>query len=343
MSLSRPFPNSSGAASGGIATSALRSPPAFPRGSDIFPTAGPSNLDSLSGLQKAALLLYSLGTEVSVNVMKHLKREDARRLSAEIAKIKLPSSKLLLDLIREFSQRFQDRVDKIQDQDRRDEDERNSKMPFKSLRQLHPDEIASILADEQSQTIALVLSYLNPDQSADVLASFPQEAQSDLVERIATIEEIPNELVRRIEGIIEEKARPFFAPETAPADLDRRMETLSMMLQRANVSSDDLLSRIGEINPSMAKELRIKAFTFENIVDVDDQLLQKALMQVDPETIALALKIAEAALIDKILNCVPMEVREEIKDRRDLMGPKTLMEIEDAQREIIYATKRMME
>jgi len=327
----------------GVTPSALKGPPAFPRGSDLFPAAGPSNLKTLTGLQKAALLLYSLGTEVSVEVMKHLKREDSRRLSAEIAKIKLPNSKLLLDLVQEFNQRFQARVDKIQETKHREEEDRNSKMPFKSLRQLHPDEIASILADEQPQTIALVLSYLNPEQSADVLASFPKDVQSDLIERIATIEEIPNELVRKIEGIVEEKARPFFAPETAPADMSRRMEALSMMLQRANVPSDDLLSRIGEVNPAMAKELRIKAFTFENILDVEDAVLQKALMQVAPETIALALKIAEAALIDKILSCVPPDVREEIKDRRDLMGPKTLMEIEDAQREIIYATKRMMQ
>ena len=323
--------------------STIKGPPAFPEGTPRLQAPGPSSINELSGAQKAALLLYSLGTEVSVEVMKHLSREDARKLSTEISSIRLPNSRVLLELLKDFNQRFQNRVEQIKEREHKREEERNSTMPFKSLRELHPDEIASILADEQPQTIALVLSYLDPNQAADVLASFPKETQSDLVERIATIDEIPNELVRKIEEIIDEKAAPFFAPENAPADMSRRMEALSIMLQRASVPSDDLLSRIGEINPTMAKELRMKAFTFENIVEVDDRHLQKALLEVPPETIAVALKIAEAALIDKVLNCVSPDVREEIKDRRDLMGPKTLMEIEDAQREIVHTAKRVME
>jgi flagellar motor switch protein FliG len=325
-----------------ISVDGIKSSIPFPQGSTNFQMTGASSVGELSGSQKAALLLYSLGTDVSVEVMKHMDPSGAKALAQEISNMSLPNSQVMLELLQEFNQRFENQQEALDEKGRREEAERNSTMPFKSLKSLHPEEIASILADEQIQTIALVLSYLNPEQAADVLACFPKNMQADLVERIATIEEIPNELVRNIENIIDEKAQPFFAPESAPADMSRRMEALSIMLQRANLPSDELLSRIGEVNPNMAKELRMKAFTFENIIEVDDNVLRQSLMQVDPEIIALSLKIAEAALIDKLLGCVPPEVREEIKDRRDLMGPKTLMEIEDAQREVLQATKTVM-
>ncbi|MDA0839309.1 MAG: hypothetical protein O2857_16190 [Planctomycetota bacterium] len=334
--------NATGRGQTDISTDSLKGAIPFPQGSTNFQMTGASSVGDLTGSQKAALLLYSLGTDVSVEVMKHMDPKGAKILAQEISNMSLPSSQVMLELLREFNQRFENQQEALNEGARRVEVERNSTMPFKSLKSLHPEEIASILADEQIQTLALVLSYLNPEQAADVLSCFPKHMQSDLVERIATIDEIPNELVRTIERIVDEKAQPFFAPESAPADMSRRMEALSIMLQRANVPSDDLLSRIGEINPGMAKELRMKAFTFENILEVDDNVLRQALMQIDPEILALSLKIAEAALIDKLLGCIPPEVREEIKDRRDLMGPKTLMEIEDAQREVIQATKVVM-
>jgi flagellar motor switch protein FliG len=322
--------------------STLKGPPAFPSGSDIFPVPGAADLANLNGRQKAALLLYCLGTEVSVEVLKHLSRDEARMLSQEIAKTKLPSERALLQLLQEFNHRFQSQMDKVKEAQRKEEEELASKMPFKSLRRLDASEIASILSDEQPQTIALVLSYLNPDQAADVLASFPRDLQSELVERIATIQEIPNELVRKIEAIIDEKAKAFISQESAPTSIGRRMETIATLLQRTSVVSDDLLERIGEANPTMAKELRLKAFTFEDILSVDDRILQKALSQIEPGTLALALKIASEALTDRILNGVDPQVREDIKDQRDLMGPKTLMEIEEAQKEIIEAVKRAM-
>jgi flagellar motor switch protein FliG len=326
-----------------VTPSTLKGPPPLPSGSRKFPVVGITETDQLSGRQKAALLLYSLGTEVSVEVMKHLGRDEARQLSEEIARISLPNPRVLLELLREFQNQFQRRMDNAQKEKQREAEELAKKMPFRSLRQLDADEIASILAHEQAQTIALVLSYLNPEQAADVLSRFPRDMQTELVERIATIQEIPNDLVRKIEAIIDEKAKTYIAQESAPANADRRMETIARILQRTRVSSDELLDRIKEANPSMAKELRLKAFTFEDIMEMDDRILQKALPRVKPGQIALALKIASEALTDKILNSLDPMLRENVKDQRDLMGPKTLMEIEDAQREIITAIKQALE
>lgn len=322
---------------------AVKGPPAFPKGTDVFPVPGATRVASLTGKQKAALLLYSLGTEVSVQVLKHLSRDEARVLSDEIAKVKLPNPKLLIELLQEFHQRFEDRLALTNEAKRKDAEELARNMPFKTLRQLDANSIASILVDEQPQTIALVLSYLNPDQAADVLTTFPRDVQSELVERIASIQEIPNELVRKIERIIDEKAKDFLSRESAPSSPNRRMQTIATLLQRTSVSSEDLLSRIQEINPNMARDLRLKAFVFEDVASVDDRVLRKAMARIEASTIALALKIASEALSDKILRNVDSHVREDVKDQRDLMGPKTLMEIEEAQRAIVDAVKQAME
>lgn len=325
-----------------MSSAALTSPPAFPSGTDTFPAIGPDDVSRMTGKQKVALLLYSLGTDVSVEVLKHMNRRQAKKLSEEIANTRLPSERGLLSLLQDFKQGFQKNMNKIQEAKRKEEAERARNMPFRSLRQLDSEDIASILSQEQPQTVALVLSYLDPDKAADVLSSFSREMQSDLVERIATIQEIPNELVRRIESIINEKANAFISAESAPATADRRMQTIATILQRSNVVSDDLLDRIQENNPSMAKELRLKAFSFEDILEVDDHTLQRALLQINPGTIALALKIASESLSDKVLNAVDPQLAEDIKDRKDLMGPKTLMEIEEAQKEIIEVIKQTM-
>lgn len=329
-------------ANGPLSPSALKGPPWFPQGQDAPPLTGISDISQLTGRQKAALLLYSLGTEVSVEVMKHLDKQEARAISDEIAKMSLPNPRVLLQLLKEFQDKFQKRVDQQRDAKRREEEELARNMPFRSLRNLDPEEVASILADEQPQTIALVLSYLYPEQAADVLALFPKDLQTELIERLATIHEIPNELVRKIEAIIDEKAKAYIAEESAPANVDRRMETIARVLQKTRTTSDDLLERIGESNPVMAKELRLRSFTFEDILEIDDRILQRALQRIAPGKIALALKIASEALSDKILGNLEPMTRENVKDQRDLMGPKTLMEIEDAQREIIQIIKQVM-
>lgn len=331
----RPWP-------GFVTPSTLKGPPPLPQGSAQFPVLGATDLQQLTGRQRAALLLYSLGTEVSVEVLKHLRREEARQLSEEIARVSLPNPRVMLQLVQEFQEHFQQRLQRQRRQQQQEAEELAQTMPFRSLRQLEAEEIASILVDEQPQTLALVLSYLQPEQAADVLSRFPRELQTDLVERIAILQEIPNDLVRKIEAIIDEKAKTYVARESAPTNMDRRMETIARILQRTRVASDDLLHRIQEANPSMAKELRLKAFTFEDIQELEERTLQRALPRLKPGKIALALKIASEALTDKMLDCLEPKVREDVKDQRDLMGPKTLMEIEDAQAEIIDAIKQVL-
>jgi flagellar motor switch protein FliG len=317
-----------------------------------------TNKEKLMGIRKAAILLILIGEEGSAEIIKHMTKQDVMRVTTEIANINSVHSSTIERVCDEFlklaeAQTFvasggidtaQSMLEKAFDTNvARELVEKIRSMMnvrgFNTLQKADSTQLVNFLIKEHPQTIALILSYLKPSQTADVLAEFPEDLRLDVAYRIATLGKISPQLLRQVEEVIDSLAETVISEDLSKTG---GATALAQILNSANkMTEKSILGYLEEIDPDMAIQVKSQMFVFEDLVLIDDRGIQKILKNVDKKDLALALKAAEEAIREKILKNMSERAADLLREDLEVMGPVRLKDVEEAQRKIIEIVKQL--
>ncbi|MCX6135333.1 MAG: flagellar motor switch protein FliG [Ignavibacteriales bacterium] len=313
---------------------------------------------AISNKQKAALLMLSLDVEAATRLMKGLTSEEIEFLTVEIASLKGVHSLQIDTVIEEFHQLITAQEYVVQGgwefaqkllESSLGASKARSVMDkvktlthvtgFAMLKKADPKQLASFLQKEHPQTIALVLSNLSGDQTAGVLAEFPDDLRNEVVLRIATLGKVSPTLLTEIEDVLS---------EVAEAEISQNMSTVGGTKSVANVlnkinnaTAKGILEFIELKDGNLANEVKRLMFMFEDLVYIDDRGIQRLLREVDKKDLALSMKVADENLKEKIYKNMSERAQELLREELQFMGPVRLKEVEAAQTRIVMIIRQL--
>ncbi|MBM7632590.1 flagellar motor switch protein FliG [Geomicrobium sediminis] len=313
-----------------------------------------------TGKQKAAALLISLGPDVSAQVYKHLQQEEIEQLTLEIANVRKVENDIKESLIKEFHQLAvaQDYMtqggigyarDVLEKALGNDEamaiiSRLTSTLqvrPFDFARKSEPVQVLNFIQNEHPQTIALVLSYLDPDQSGQILSELPSDLQADVAKRIATMDRTSPEIISEVESVLEQKLASTFTHDYTEAG---GIESVVEVLNSVDRSTERTILDSLEIqDPELAEEIKKRMFVFEDIVTLDNRSIQRIIRDVDNEDLQLSLKVASEEVREILFSNMSQRMAETFREEMEFMGPVRLKDVEDAQTRIVNAVRRLEE
>lgn len=314
----------------------------------------------LNGLDKAAILLISLGPEYSAKIMKHLPDEEIEILSSKIANIIHVDPEVRDKVLQEFlemcdAQEYiaqggvkyaKEILEKSLGPARAQEiirrlTESSRIRPFTKLRKADPKELVNFVVNEHPQTIALILAHLEPQQAAEIMRYLPPEVQAEVSRRIATMERTSPEVLRDIEGILERRVSTIAEQEFT---ISGGVKSLVDILNRVDRATEKtILERLESEDPELAEEVRKRMFVFEDIITLDDASIRRVLREVDTRDLALALKGTSEEVKERILKNMSQRAAEMLQEDIEFLGPVRLREVEEAQQKIVQVIRKLDE
>lgn len=312
----------------------------------------------LTGKQKAAMLVISLGQQVSVRLLKLLSEEEIEGITVEVANFKKVDSHLHEEILREFYHRLVDQKHIIQGGVDYAREILNSTLgidraeeivgrlssylratPFEFLKQTDAEQLLGFIQHEQPQTIALIMSYLAPESAATVLGGLPPETQVDVVQRIAKMDRTSPKIIREVERVLEQKVNEAVTAEAAQVG---GLRNLIEMLNRIDRGTEkEIMEKLDDSDPQLADEIRRLRFVFEDIRILDERAIRTLLGQADRKDLALALKSVSDDVKHKILRNMSKRAAASLEEDLDFMGPVRLRDVEDAQQRIVNVIRHL--
>lgn len=314
----------------------------------------------ISGREKAAILLISLGPEYSAQIFKHLSDEEIEELTLEIANMRKVSPEEKDRVLDEFyeiclaqeyisegginyakdvlekalgSQKAMDIINKLTAS--------LQVKPFDFARKADPSQLLNFIQNEHPQTIALILAYLSSSQSAQILSALPQDKQSEVAQRIATMDRTSPEIIREVETVLESKLSSLVNQDyTTAGGIQSIVDILNSVDRGTEKNIMDTLE-IEDIE--LAEEIRKRMFVFEDIIGLDSTSIQRFIREIDNKDLAVALKGATKEVADVIYANMSKRMAEMIKEDMDFMGPVRLRDVEEAQQKIVNIIRRLEE
>lgn len=316
----------------------------------------------ISGAQKAALLLVTLGTDIAAQVFRHLKKDEVERLVAEVANLDDAEPGIRDQILQEFEQMARARgywtqggidvarriltdavgTDKAREiLERMQMSDQGDVFHMNMLSQVDPKQLVTFIQNEHPQTISLILVQLRPRHAASVLRLLPHDIQGDVIARMATMEQISREMITEISTVLEHHLAGM-------VQATRRrvggVHTVAELLNNCDrVTEKNIMGQLEETDGDLAQQIRNMMFVFEDILRLDDREIQRVLKEVDSRDLATALKLASDDLKEKIYGNVSERAAEMLKDELEFMGPQPLKLVEECQRRVVETVRRLDE
>ncbi len=317
--------------------------------------------DNLTGKQKAAIILLVLGEDITSNVFKHLTDDEVQEISREISVLGTVPASVADIVIEEFYNltmakgyltsggiEYAKRVliKSLGPEEARKIIDRLVKMlekstGFSSLEKVNPQQLSKFIQNEHPQTIALILAHLSASQAAELIASLPEDMRSEIIIRMANLEEISPEIVKKISGVLDQKLEALgsysleeYGGVKAVAELFNRMD------RRA---SRNVLEQIESRDPELTASIRDLMFVFEDILLIDDQGIMEILKRADKKSLAIGLKGANEELQAKFFRNMSQRAAEMMKEEMEYLGPIRVKDVEKAQHEVVEIVRGLEE
>ncbi|MGC9423352.1 MULTISPECIES: flagellar motor switch protein FliG [unclassified Vibrio] len=316
------------------------------------------DIANIPGEERAAILLLSLNEEDAAGIIRYLEPKQVQRVGSAMAKAKDLSQDKVTAVHRSFLEDIQkytnigmgsedfmrnaliaalgeDKANNLVDQILLGTGSKG----LDSLKWMDPRQVASIIVNEHPQIQTIVLSYLDPDQSAEILAQFSERDRLDLMMRIANLEEVQPSALAELNEIMEKQ----FAGQAGAqaAKIGGLKAAADIMNYLDNNIEGLLMDQMREQDEDLATQIEDLMFVFENLVEVDDQGIQKLLRDVPQDVLQKALKGADEALREKIFKNMSKRAAELMKDDLEAMPPIKVSDVEAAQKEILAIARRM--
>ena len=314
--------------------------------------------DKMSGLQKSAILLISLGPEKSANIFKHLKEEEIEELTLEIANTRSVTSQMKENVIEEFyqvclAQQYiaeggigyaKELLEKALGTDKAMSvigklTASLQVKPFEFIRKTDASQLLNFIQDEHPQTIALILSYLSATQASMIISALPPERQADVAKRVAMMDRTSPDIIKEVEKVLESKLASLVNQDyTIIGGVDAVVEILNAVDRG---TEKHIMETLEIEEPELADEIRKKMFVFEDILLLDDRSIQRVLRDVDNNDLAIALKGSNEQVQAAIFNNLSKRLAAMIKEDMEFMGPVRMKDVEEAQQKIVNIIRKL--
>ncbi|GAB4255221.1 MAG: flagellar motor switch protein FliG [Deferrisomatales bacterium] len=312
------------------------------------------------GVRKAAVLLATLGEEASKAVFPHLRDDEIQELGREIAVMERATAEEASEILEEFHHLTLARAYVIEGgveyakkllrqslppERSRDILERLLKYldqgsGFETLKRADPRILSKIIQKEHPQTIAFVLSHLDPGKAAHAVSSLPTDLQVEVARRMANLEEISPEVVRKVSAVLDRKIDSMAGSSIEIQGVKTVAEILNRMGRN---ESKEILDKLDQDNPELSANIRQLMFVFDDIQFLPEKAIQEILKRADKSVLTLALKGASQELQEKIFRNMSSRAVETLKEELSFMGPVRVSEVAEAQSTITEIVRQLEE
>jgi flagellar motor switch protein FliG len=316
--------------------------------------------NTLSGTESAAVLLLSLGEEHAASILKNMEPREVQKVSAAMSSLSGGAGKQVGTVLGNFvtdvsgqpslgasSDQF---VSNVLEQAFGAEKAGNllnhvldgsGTKGLETLKWMGPMAVANVIRKEHPQIIATVLSQLDSDQAAAVLKELPEESRVDILMRVARMDTIHPSALRELDEIL---AKQFSSSGGGKPSVAGGTKTVADLLNYLGKEDETVLSKgITELDEALGQEISELMFVFENLKDVDNKGIQALLREVSSDSLVIALKGADDEISEKIFSNMSKRAAEMLRDDLETKGPVKLSEVQEAQKEILVVAQRMAE
>ncbi|MBM7644355.1 flagellar motor switch protein FliG [Scopulibacillus daqui] len=307
-----------------------------------------------NGKDKAAVLLVSLGADISAEIYKHLTEEEIEELTLSISNVRSIDKETKNQVIAEFyqlalakeyiSKGGMSYAKQILEKALGPDEAMiiinkltSIVRPFDFMRKADPKQILNYIQNEHPQTIALVLSYLEPQQSSQIISELQEDIQADVARRIALMDRTSPEIISQVEHILKQKLS-VADDYTQTGGIETVVDVLNGV---DRTTEKTILEHLDAQDPDLAEEIKKRLFAFEDIIALDDRSIQRLVREVNNEDLLLSLKTASDELKQVLFKNMSERMAETLKEEMEFMGPVQLREVEEAKTRIVNVIRKL--
>jgi len=315
----------------------------------------------LSGIERTAVLLMTLGEQDAAEIMKLLNPKEVQKIGEAMATLGSIGRDTVDDVLSEFCDTVdeqtalgigneeylrnvlvnalgEDKAGNIIDRILMGHDAKG----LETLKWMEPRAVAELIRLEHPQIISIILSYLESDNAAEILAALPENMRTDVLIRVATLDGIQPSALHELDEMLEKQ----FAgnSDSLKSAGMGGLKTAANLLNFLDSSVENqVMESLKEVDEELGQNIQDLMFVFDNLIDVDDRGIQALLREISSENLIVALKGADEGVKEKIIKNMSKRAAEMLRDDLEAKGPVRLSEVEAAQKEILSIARRMSE
>jgi len=317
-----------------------------------------SPIANLSRLERAAILLMTLGEQDAAEILKHMGPKEVQRVGTSMATLNNVNQTQVEGVIAEFLESVSGETGMGLGSDSYIRNMLTQALGadkagalidrillggnttgLDSLKWMESRQVADLIRHEHPQIQAIVVSYLDSDQSAEILSNFDEKVRLDIVMRVAALDQVQPAALKELNDILE---RQFSGNQGAQATTIGGIKVAANIVNLVESSvAADLLEQIKEVDEDLGTQIQDLMFVFDNLVDVDDRGIQALMREVSTDLLVLALKGADTTVQEKIFKNMSKRAAELLRDDLEAKGPVKVSEVEGAQKEILTIARRL--
>ena len=314
----------------------------------------------ISGIQRAAILLMSLGEQDAANVLRQLDAVEVQKLGVAMAELKEISRDQMSSVLDKFigiadaragvasgsheyvrrvltqavgKQKAEMLLDRVSTG--------KTGQGIEQLKWMEAKAVAQIIVSEHPQIGALVLANLEPEQSAAILPLLPEAMRTDILMRIAALSEVPQSALNELDQLVEKQASA--SPTETPRPIGGARTVANILNAMDKPKSSIEMGNLEQADAEVHQKIKELLFVFDNLLEIDDRGIQTVLREVTSDSLAIALRGAEPEIMDKIMKNMSKRAAEILRDDMEARGPVKLADVEAAQKEIVAVAQRLIE
>jgi flagellar motor switch protein FliG len=323
-----------------------------------MPDKEKTDAGKISGIERAAVLMLALGEQDAAAILSHMGPKEVQELGLAMANLNNVSTVKMESVMQSFVGTLRDQTSLGIDSDSYIRNVlnqalgsdkasgvidrillgRNSK-GLEQLKWMDPRSVAEMIRLEHPQIIAIVLSFLDADQAAEILAEFPERVRPDVIMRIATLDGIQPAALQELDEILEKQFAG--ATNVKSSSLGGIKTAANILNLTEGAVESSIMELVSGVDSDIAQEIQDNMFVFENLIDIDDRGIQTLLREVASDQLLLALRGADELLKEKIFKNMSKRAAEMLRDDLEAAPPVRLSDVEAAQKEILTVARRL--
>ena len=329
-------------------------------GTELVGGFGAPAVPEMSGPEKAAILMITIGLELAATIFKFLRQDEVERIVLEIAKISTVSIDKRDTVVQEAYQRAialkyinEGGIEYAKEILERSfgagqADDMTNRLfaalkhgnPLELVKKTEPAQLLEFIKEEHPQTIALILVYMSPDQAGAVLSQLEPELQGEVAMRIAILQKTAPEILEQLDELLGRRLLVSGSDFTKAGGVQSLASVMGFVDRE---TEKNILDGLAKRDPAIAEEVKNLLFVFEDIINLDDRAIQRVLKEVDGKDLALALKTANDELLARIYKNMSTRAAATLKDDIEVLGPVRVREVGKAQQNIVDVIRTLEE